>query len=179
MKKKHEAKRRRNEGSGGRNVHSAKTAELLAKQHTVTEQTIRQDGWPFLMLFLAMVSCTAPDRQAMDVPLKAPAGTPPPAVAAMDAGHSLFSAGQWDQAQAQYEHALTADPTLAEAHYDLALVLDRLGKEREALHYKEAANLAPGNRTIWNARPFRKVDADVGNSLFEKRVLHPDPQRPY
>jgi len=116
----------------------------------------------------------------MDLPLKAPTGTPPGAAAAVDAGNSLFEAGQWEQAKGQYETALTAHSTLAEAHYDLALVLDQLGRKAEAMaHYKEAANLAPGNRVIWNAPPFRKYDAEVGKSLYDKRLPHPDPQRPY
>ena len=34
--------------------------------------------------------------------------------------------------------------------------------QAEALaHYKEAANLAPGNRVTWNARPFRPVEVEV------------------
>ena len=116
----------------------------------------------------------------MDLPLKAPTGTPAIAAAAVDAGNSLFGTGQWEQAKAQYESALTADPTLAEGHYDLALVLDRLGRKAEAIaHYKEAANLAPGNPMIWNAPPFRKYDAEVGKSILDKRLPHPDPQRPY
>ena len=134
----------------------------------------------FLILILAMAGCTGPDRKTVDLPLKAPAGTPPAAAAAVDAGNSLFGAGQWEQAKAQYETALTDSPTLAEAHYDLALSLDRLGKKAEAMaHYKQAANLAPGNRVIWNAPPFRQYDAEVGKTLLDKRIPHPDPQRPY
>ena len=118
----------------------------------------------FLMFILVMVGCTGPDK-AMDLPLRAPTGTPPAAAAAVDAGNSLFGAGQWEQAKTQYETALKGHPTLAEAHYDLALVLDRLGSKAEAMtHYKEAANLAPGNRVIWNAPPFRKFEAEVGKA---------------
>ncbi len=134
----------------------------------------------FLVLFLGMTSCAAPEQKATDLPLKAPIGTPPLAAAAVEAGNALFEAGQWEQATAHYETARTIQPSLAEAHYDLALALDRLGRESEAVaHYKEAATLAPGNRVIWNARPFRKYDAEVRKSLYDKRIPHPDPQRPY
>ena len=134
----------------------------------------------FLMFILVIAGCTGPGQKTVDLPLKAPPGTPPAAAAAVDAGNSLFGAGQWEEAKTQYETALTAHPTLAEAHYDLALVLDRLGRKDEAMaQYKEAANLAPGNRVIWNAPPFRKYDAEVGKSLLDKRLPHPDPQRPY
>ena len=65
-----------------------------------------------LILAIAMTSCAAPDQKAMDLPLKAPTGTPPGAAAAVDAGNSLFEAGQWEQAKGQYETALTAHSTL-------------------------------------------------------------------
>jgi tetratricopeptide (TPR) repeat protein len=80
----------------------------------------------------------------MDRPLKAPTGTPPGAAAAVDAGNSLFEAGQWEQAKGQYESALIAHSTLAEAHYDLALVLDQLGRKAEAMaHYKRGGKPGP------------------------------------
>ncbi len=89
--------------------------------------------------------------------LRAPAGTLPAAASALEEGNRLFAARQWDAAQAQYEAAIKAQPGLAEAHYNLALVLetlDQLGAARK--HYVEAANLAPGHQIIWNSPPFRK-----------------------
>lgn len=89
--------------------------------------------------------------------LQAPAGTAPAATAAMEEGNRLFAARQWAGAQAQYELAIKAQPTLAEAHYNLAMVLetlDQFGAARK--HYVEAANLAPGHPIIWNSPPFRK-----------------------
>jgi Tfp pilus assembly protein PilF len=134
----------------------------------------------FLIFLPTMVSCAAPGHQAVDGPLKAPSGAAPTAVAALDAGNSLFEAGQWEQAHAQYEVAVTAEPMLAEAHYDLALALDRLGRKNEAVaHYRRAANLAPGNRVIWNAPPFRRVDTEVGKSRSEKRKPRLDPPGTY
>jgi Tfp pilus assembly protein PilF len=131
-------------------------------------------------LFFAAVSCTALGKKAMDLPLKAPAGTPRSAINALDTGNALFEAGQWEQARGQYELAVTADPTMAEAHYDLALALNRLGRNNEAMtHYRKAADLAPGNRVIWNAPPFRQVDTEVGKSRREKRMPRLDPPGTY
>jgi Tfp pilus assembly protein PilF len=134
-----------------------------------------------LILLFSTVSCTIPGpKKAMDLPLKAPAGAPHSATAALDSGNALFEAGQWEQARAQYELALNADPTMAEAHYDLALALDRLGRNNEAMaHYRKAADLAPGNRAIWNAPPFRQVDAEVGKSGRDKRMPRLDPPGTY
>ncbi len=135
----------------------------------------------FLILTLAIAGCAGPEKKpSAGLPLKAPAGTPTAAVTAVDAGNNLFAQGQWELAKAQYEAAINAHPTLAEAHYDLALALDRLGRKAEAtVHYKEAANLAPGNQVIWNAPPFRQYGVEVQDSLLNKRKPHPDPQRPY
>ncbi|WP_447977299.1 tetratricopeptide repeat protein [Candidatus Nitrospira bockiana] len=95
--------------------------------------------------------------------LRAPAGTIPDAVAAMDEGNRLFAARQWEAAKAQYQTAIKAQPTLAEAHYNLALAYEMLRDEATARHhYIEAANLAPGHQVIWNAPPLRRhgdVDA--------------------
>jgi Tfp pilus assembly protein PilF len=133
-----------------------------------------------LIFFFATVGCTTPGKKTMDQPLKAPVGVPHAVTAAVDTGNALFETGQWEQARAQYEIALAADPTTAEAHYDLALVLDRLGRNNEALaHYRKAADLAPGNRVIWNAPPFRRVDAEVGKSRQDKRKPRLDPPGTY
>jgi Flp pilus assembly protein TadD len=134
----------------------------------------------FLMSLLITVGCAKSSHTAVDLPLKAPSGASSTAAAAVDAGNSLFAAGQWEQAKAQYELAVTADPLLAEAHYDLALALDRMDKKNEALtHYRKAADLAPGNHVIWNAPPFRRIDTDVGKSRSEKRKPRLDPPGMY
>ncbi len=89
--------------------------------------------------------------------LRPPAGANAAAAAALEDGNRHFAARQWEQAQAQYESAIKAQPMLAEAHYNLALVLetlDQLGAARK--HYIEAANLAPGHPIIWNSPPLRK-----------------------
>ena len=88
--------------------------------------------------------------------LRAPAGALPVAVTAMEEGNKLFAARKWDAAKAQYEAAIKAQPSLAEAHYNLAMVFETLGDEATARrHYVEAANLAPGHKIIWDAPPFR------------------------
>lgn len=100
--------------------------------------------------------------------LEAPAGTKPAAMAAMEEGNRLFAQRQWEAAKAQYQTAITAQPTLAEAHYNLALVYDMLRDDATARHhYIEAANLAPGHKVIWDAPPLRRhgdVDAHPSSS---------------
>ena len=134
-----------------------------------------------LLLAAVMIAgCAGSPKEASNLPLEAPDGAPPAAVEAIKSGNGLFAKDQWEQAKTLYETALKVDPALAEAHYNVALTLDRLGKKAEATaHYKEAANLAPGHRVIWNAPPFQQHGANVRESLVDKKRPHPDPQRPY
>ena len=89
-------------------------------------------------------------------PLAAPPGTAPNARAAISQGNLHFATGQLAEAQQEFEAAVAAQPELAEAHYNLALTLDMQGMvERAREHYLRAANLAPGNKVIWNSPPLR------------------------
>lgn len=95
-------------------------------------------------------------------PLAAPSGTPPTATAQVDQGNKLYEAGDWEGAKAAYLESIAGQPTLAEAHYNLALTLERLGDKAQAKkHYFEAANLAPGNKVIWDAPPLRRRAAET------------------
>lgn len=112
-----------------------------------------------------VAACAAPGKKVPVFTLNAPAGTAPAAASAVKEGNALFAQGQVEAAKAQYEAAIAAKPDLAEAHYNLALTLDRLGDKTAATaHYKEAANLAPGHKIIWNAPPFRKYGVEVEGS---------------
>ncbi len=101
-----------------------------------------------------------------DAALHPPGGTTPKAVSSMKQGNQAYAAGRWAEAREHYEHAIQVQPKLAEAHYNLALTLDQLGDQSEADdHYTQAANLAPGNRVIWNSRKFRRY----GDVTVEKK----------
>lgn len=79
--------------------------------------------------------------------LEAPAG-------AGDEGHNAegikhYNKGHWKKAEEHFRGAVKADPKLAEAHYNLALSLDKLGNHREATKYFGSAfKLAPDNSSI-------------------------------
>jgi len=117
-----------------------------------------------------LVACTSTPKPVTQPTLTAPATANPSAQAAISQGNQLFASGRWQAAKKQYEKALQAQQTVAEAHYNLALTLDRLGHRQEArTHYMEAANLAPGHKIIWNSPVLRRygdvqVDKSVGAS---------------
>jgi len=131
-----------------------------------------------LLVLVVLAGCAGPEKPRV-VTLAAPAGTPPAAAAAVEEGNRLFLQKQWEPAKAQYESAIKIYPDLAEAHYDLGLTLDKLGDKNASFkHYKQAADLAPGNQVIWNAPPFRRHADDIDrHSLNSKDKAYMDPKK--
>lgn len=129
-----------------------------------------------IVVLIAVAACSsAPPKRTLT--LAPPATAVPVAAALVTEGNQNFEAQDWEKAKTSYEAALKAQKTLAEAHYNLALALERLGDSASAKsHYLEAASLAPGNKTIWNAPPLRKHM--TSDPLLEKNrgYLDPHPQ---
>jgi len=66
-----------------------------------------------------------------------------------DEGVTHFQQEHWDVAKEHFNKALATNADLPEAHYNLALALDKLGNHGEATnHFKMALNLAPGDPRI-------------------------------
>lgn len=60
-------------------------------------------------------------------------------------GHALALAGRAKEARAALENAVRLQPFYADAHYNLAILLEHLALPAEALHeYEQAAALKPG-----------------------------------
>ncbi|OGW65993.1 MAG: hypothetical protein A3H49_01040 [Nitrospirae bacterium RIFCSPLOWO2_02_FULL_62_14] len=109
-----------------------------------------------------LAGCAAGGKDTLETALSAPPKAVPAAAAANEEGITLFYARQWDAAKVKFEAAIQAQPTLAEAHYNLGLVYDALRNDREARkHFIQAANLAPGNKVIWSSPALREVEVDV------------------
>jgi len=102
----------------------------------------------------SMATTEAPSAGEVDKvegPLKAPEGV---AGAAENAeGDNHFQQGHWDVAQEHFNKALAVNANLAEAHYNLALALDKLGDHGEATnHFKKALDLAQEDPRIKDSR---------------------------
>lgn len=115
--------------------------------------------WMAVLTLAGMVTACAASRPVPPSQvLAAPATTSEKAASFMAEGARHFLAGDWSRASQAFQQAAAAQPDLAEAHYNLAVSLDHEGKTTEAKnHYFLAANLAPGNKIIWNAPPLRDV----------------------
>ena len=110
-----------------------------------------------LICSLVFIGACSSAKNVKVTALNAPGGSKPEAMSAVKAGNQAFAAGQWAMAKQHYEKAIGVQKTLAEAHYNLALTLDRLGQRKQAeAHYTEAANFAPGHQVIWNSRIYRR-----------------------
>ena len=132
--------------------------------------------WGWLLIMVGMLSgCASPKAPPVTI-LPAPAGISAKAAPFMNEGDRLFHAKDWAGASQAYQAAVGQQADLAEAHYNLAVTLDRMGKTAEAKkHYVTAANLAPGNKLIWDSPPLRDNGA-LNYNLRQKSYLDTNPR---
>ena len=89
------------------------------------------------------------------MPLKAASGSK--AEAHITQGIEHYDKGHWDVAKKHFVEAAQADPQSAEAHYDVALVLDKMGDHSGATeHFKKAQELGKSNSEIQNSDILKK-----------------------
>jgi Tfp pilus assembly protein PilF len=71
---------------------------------------------------------------------------------AVKEGMAHYDQGHWDVAKKHFQQALEADQKSAEAHYNLALALDKAGDHQGAIeHFKAAKELGQDNPQIQNS----------------------------
>jgi tetratricopeptide (TPR) repeat protein len=128
------------------------------------------------VMFCAIaLGCSSKSGKERSV-LSAPVGTKPEAAAQVEKGNTLFASRDLAGAEQAFRQAIVADAGLAEAHYNLALTLDRAGRKDEAKkHYIEAANLAPGNKVIWDSPPLNH-SGGLDHDIERKSYLDPSPR---
>jgi Flp pilus assembly protein TadD len=126
-----------------------------------------------VLLLSLFLGCSAHSTRVSNV-LAAPSGTNPTVATQLEKGNALFASRDYAGAEQAFRQTITADPTLAEAHYNLALTLDRVGNQAEAKkHYIEAANLAPGHKIIWDSPPLREQTSGLNYDIHKKSYLDP------
>jgi Tfp pilus assembly protein PilF len=98
-----------------------------------------------------LTACVTPS-----LPLPANAGANAVAGQQNAEGIKSYDMGHWETAKGHFEAAIKAEPMLAEAHYNLALTLDKLDNHELARnHFRIAAELAPHNTAITESSAYR------------------------
>ncbi|SLM49526.1 conserved exported protein of unknown function [Nitrospira japonica] len=121
---------------------------------------------PWLMTLILLAGCASAMPQIPATVLSAPAGTNAEINAQLERGNALFASRDWAGAEKVYREVVSFEPSMAEAHYNLAVALDHQGKQADARkHYVEAANLAPGNKVIWDSPVFHERTGGYGHNI--------------
>jgi Tfp pilus assembly protein PilF len=120
-----------------------------------------------LLVFMlaAVVSCTKSKPKPL-VPLNLGTGATSEAQSLTQRGTEAYEAKQFAEAKSYFDQAVKAAPDSGAAHYNLALALNAVGETEQAhQQFIEAANLAPGDKVIWDSpalRPFGSPAAPKG-----------------
>lgn len=117
------------------------------------------------VVVLSFPACTHSKPKPL-VPLELAYGANAQAVTLNSQGTQAFQAGQMAEAKDYFGQAIKAAPDSGQAHYNYALALNALGETETARQqFIEAANLAPGDKVIWDSpalRPFGSPQAQKG-----------------
>lgn len=120
---------------------------------------------PLCAVLLSLPACTGSKPKPL-LPLDLAYGANAQAVALNTQGMQAFQGGQLAEAKNYFAQAIKAVPDSGQAHYNYALTLNALGETDVARqHFIEAANLAPGDKVIWDSpalRPFGSPAAQKG-----------------
>jgi len=104
-----------------------------------------------MVTLVGMVACSTSKPKPL-VPLALETGTAPQAVTLTEQGAQAYQGRQFEEAKAYFSQAVTAAPQSGPAHYNYAIALYALGDSEQARkHFMEAANLAPGDKVIWDS----------------------------
>ena len=123
------------------------------------------------LVVVVLPACSSTEKPKPRVPLPVSSSVPPAVITATQQGTHAYGGGQYQEAKSQFELAVAGAPNSAEAHYDLGLALFALGEVEQAREqFMEAANLAPGNKVIWDSpalRPFGSPDSPIPKKTKE------------
>ena len=125
-----------------------------------------------ILVLAASVSCSWTSKAKPLVPLALESGVKPQVMTLTEQGTLAYHAKQFDEAKQYFSKAMAEAPQSGPAHYNYALALYALGDTEEARQqFMEAANLAPGDRVIWDSPALRPY----GNPESTKKYLPPGP----
>jgi Tfp pilus assembly protein PilF len=116
-----------------------------------------------IFLFFGGTACSSMSKDKPLVPLALESGVKPQAVTLTEQGTQAYQAKQFNEAKNYFSQAVAEAPQSGPAHYNYALALNIVGDTEQARQqFMEAANLAPGDKVIWDSpalRPYGKVES--------------------
>ena len=116
-----------------------------------------------ILLLVGTVACSMMSKAKPLVPLALEPGVKPQVVTLTEQGTQAYQAKQFDDAKNYFSQAVAAAPESGPAHYNHALALNAVGDTEQARQqFMEAANLAPGDKVIWDSpalRPYGNVES--------------------
>lgn len=125
------------------------------------------------LVLVVLPACSSTEKTKPRAPLPVSSSVPQAVLTATQQGTHAYQEGQYQEAKTQFELAVAGAPNSAESHYNLGLALFALGETEQAREqFMEAANLAPGNKVIWDSpalRPFGSPDSTVQKKTKEDR----------
>jgi Tfp pilus assembly protein PilF len=127
-----------------------------------------------VFMLVGVVACFKSKEKPL-VPLALESGVKPQVVTLTEQGTQAYQAKQFDDAKNYFSQAVAAAPQSGPAHYNYALALNAMGDTEQARQqFMEAANLAPGDKVIWDSpalSPYGNPEAP------KKKKLLPDGTR--
>lgn len=104
-----------------------------------------------VLLLVGAIACSKSKPKPL-VPLALEPGVKPEAVVLTEQGTQAYQSRQFADAKNYFSQAMAAAPQSGPAHYNYALALNALGDTEQARQqFLEAANLAPGDKVIWDS----------------------------
>ena len=124
-----------------------------------------------VLLLLGSVACTKNKAKPL-VPLALEAGVKPQAVSLTEQGTQAYQSRQFDDAKKYFSQAMDAAPQSGPAHYNYALALNALGDTEHARQqFLDAANLAPGDKVIWDSPALRPFGSPEGPKVHKEHPV--------
>ena len=122
-------------------------------------------------LLFGVTACAFMDKKEKPlVPLALESGVKLQAVTLTEQGTQAYQTKQFNEAKNYFSQAVAVAPQSGPAHYNYALALNVVGETEQARQqFMEAANLAPGDKVIWDSPALRPY----GNVESPKRKLIP------
>jgi Tfp pilus assembly protein PilF len=115
------------------------------------KKTIQQVAMVGIVLVLVGMTACSQKRKPL-VPLMLESEVKSQAATLTEQGTQAYQAKQFEEAKRYFEQAVAAEPRSGQAHYNYALALNALGDSEVARqHFIAAADLAPGDKVIWDS----------------------------